>query len=565
MQIIIPMSGFGERFRKAGFSVPKPLITIDDKPIIAYVIELFSRDDEFIFVCNQDHLDNPSYDMLGVIRKYCPDGRVVGIGPHKLGPIHAVMQVQELIDLNQPVVINYCDFTCYWDWEHFQNFVRESKCEGAIPAYRGFHPHTLGVTNYAYVREDSGWAKDIQEKMPYTDNRMEEYASSGTYYFFTGKLMLEAFDFVIDNDLNVGGEYYVSMAYKSLFKKNKSVAIYPLQHFMQWGTPEDLAEYLNWSKIFRKISLVNDANSTNQIGKSVPHGSVVLPMAGMGKRFAIEGYQVTKPLIELSGRPMVEQAMRLLPQGKSQSFVLRSDMLGCDDISNKLGKNYPNSHVCRIPNVTEGQACTAKLGLDELKSKGCLYEPITFGACDYGAIYDLEKFNRLMTSPEVDILVWGVRGYPNATRFPEMFGWIDADSSSNIRHISVKKPLSNPIFDPIVLGSFTFRTSKIFEVAYQSMIDRNGRVNGEFYIDTLINDAIHLGYKCRLFEVDYLMSWGTPNDLRTFEYWQSCFHKWSSHPYRLENDFLMPEDKISRLAEKYEKLTPQLPAVYRDS
>ena len=35
MQLIIPMSGEGERFKKAGFSQPKPLIEINNKPIIA--------------------------------------------------------------------------------------------------------------------------------------------------------------------------------------------------------------------------------------------------------------------------------------------------------------------------------------------------------------------------------------------------------------------------------------------------------------------------------------------------------------------------------------------------
>ena len=40
MQIIIPMSGFGERFRKVGYKVPKPLIEIEGKPIIAHVIDM---------------------------------------------------------------------------------------------------------------------------------------------------------------------------------------------------------------------------------------------------------------------------------------------------------------------------------------------------------------------------------------------------------------------------------------------------------------------------------------------------------------------------------------------
>jgi len=31
MQVIIPMSGFGERFRAAGYVVPKPLIKVEGK------------------------------------------------------------------------------------------------------------------------------------------------------------------------------------------------------------------------------------------------------------------------------------------------------------------------------------------------------------------------------------------------------------------------------------------------------------------------------------------------------------------------------------------------------
>lgn len=49
MQIIIPMSGFGERFRRAEYSVPKPLIEIDGKPIVAHVIDIFPGELDFIF------------------------------------------------------------------------------------------------------------------------------------------------------------------------------------------------------------------------------------------------------------------------------------------------------------------------------------------------------------------------------------------------------------------------------------------------------------------------------------------------------------------------------------
>jgi len=221
MQVIIPMSGFGERFRRAGYIVPKPLIKIDGKPVIAHVIDMFPGERDFLFICNSAHLENADYRMLEIIRQYCPTGRVVGIPPHKLGPIHAVRQVEHMIDPKRPVVVNYCDFTCYWDWHHFREFVAASKCDGAIPAYKGFHPHTLGNTNYAYMREKDGWVLDIQEKRPYTDNRMQEYASSGTYYFASGKIMNDAFRTTMEQGINVGGEFYVSLAYKPLLAAHR--------------------------------------------------------------------------------------------------------------------------------------------------------------------------------------------------------------------------------------------------------------------------------------------------------------------------------------------------------
>lgn len=553
MQIIVPMSGFGERFRKAGYTVPKPLIEIDGRPIIAHVIDMFPGETDFIFICNQDHLNVTEYRMEAILREHCPTGKIVGIAPHKLGPIYAVRQIEHLIDPTRPVVVNYCDFTCYWDWQHFKQFVGAAACTGCIPAYKGFHPHTLGSTNYAYMRESNGWVLDIQEKQPYTSNRMDEYASSGTYYFSSGQTMLNAFRETFNQGLNVGGEYYVSLAYKPMLAAEQPVAVYELQHFMQWGTPDDVAEYRNWSSAFRQLLVPADKPLE-------PMGGLVMPMAGLGQRFQNEGYHLTKPLILVSGRPMVAQATHDLPPAKQQAFVLRSDMPGHADITAELKSIYPNAVIESIPTVTEGQACTALIGLEALERRQKpMPGPITFGACDNGALYDAQAFEQLVRNPEVDVIVWGARGHTNAVRRPAMFGWIDAAQDGRIRGISVKTPLASPSTDPIVLGTFTFRRAADFRASVERLIGRNGRINNEFYIDSAINDAIELGLRCHLFEVDSFLSWGTPDDLRTFEYWQSCFHKWTSHPYTLEQDTRIPPTSVPDLSLRYRLTAPLLP------
>jgi choline kinase len=564
------MSGFGERFRRAGYAVPKPLIEVDSKPIIGHVIDMFPGETDFIFICNEDHLANPDYRMAQILQELCPTGRIIGIPAHKLGPIHAARQVEHLLDPARPVIVNYCDFTCYWNWDHFKSFVTDTACAGAIPAYKGFHPHTLGTTNYAYIKEAAGentkpvnsddvhgvWALDIQEKQPYTDNRMEEFASSGTYYFASAKIMSDAFKQTMDQNINVGGEYYVSLAYKPMFAKGDKVAVYPLQHFMQWGTPDDLREYNSWSDTFKRL-IDPDVEST-------PAGSLVIPMAGMGKRFTDEGYTLTKPLIPVSGKAMAIQAIEDLPKSQYQSLVMRSDMPGLADIESSIKQSFPNAIITLVPEVTEGQACTALIGLDALeksntKNSGGDLSPVTFGACDNGVLFNQVAYQALINNPEVDVIVWGASDHTNAVRKPQMFGWIDANADGHINTISVKTPLASPATDPIVIGTFTFKNSNDARRAIDTLIARNGRINGEFYLDSCVNDAIDLGLRCHLFEVDSFISWGTPNDLKTFEYWQSCFHKWPHHPYRLELDARVERAALESLSLGYAASTPALP------
>ena len=127
-----------------------------------------------------------------------------------------------------------------------------------LPAYKGFHPHSLGTTNYAYIKESKNLLIDIKEKEPFTKNRMAEYASSGTYYFSSGQLLINSFEEVIKRNLNIKGEFYVSLAYKIIAEQYKNIYVYPIQHFMQWGTPQDLEEYKLWHKIFKRLVIDNE-------------------------------------------------------------------------------------------------------------------------------------------------------------------------------------------------------------------------------------------------------------------------------------------------------------------
>lgn len=539
------MSGFGERFRRAGYNIPKPLIEVDGKPIITHVVNMFSDDDEFLFICNKEHLKNSQYNMRKIISNCCKKFTILGIEPHKLGPVYAVLQAEHTIK-DEPLLINYCDFSCYWDWGEFKRSIENSEVAGSIPAYKGFHPHSLGKTNYAYIRESDLTLKDIQEKEPFTNNKMLEYASSGTYYFSSGKEMLNAFKYLINNNYSVNNEYYVSLAYKYYLNNNQKISIYPIQHFMQWGTPEDLEEYQTWSDTFKDLIKNSDSDVNSYMG------SKIIPMAGLGKRFVDKGYKTIKPLIPISGKPMVIQANNDLPKSHCTVFVMRENIKGYEIIRDKINKNDINAMISSVKGLTSGQAITALEGLNYLeKNYDGIIEPVTIGACDNGCLYHMESFDKLINKEEVDIIVWGKRNHLHAKRNPKMYGWIDVMQSGEIKGVKVKEPISNKLDEPIIIGTFSFKHANYLRDTVNNLISKNQKINGEFYLDSCINEAIKMGLKCYLFEVDRFLSWGTPNDFNTFEYWQSCFHKWDYHPYSLEKDIRVEKDNIHSLINKF--------------
>ena len=410
MNILIPMSGTGQRFRAAGYKMPKPLIEVEGRSIISHVVDMFPGDHKFTFVCNNDHLNDPELGMETHLKSLKPDADVFGVDSHKKGPGHAIAQVIDRLDLSEPLVINYCDFACYWDFDDFISFTKETQCDGAIPGYRNFHPHSLTDNRYAYVKEQDGWGLNIREKEPFTDTPMAEFASSGTYFFKSGEIAKKYIFDNIENDLNVNGEYYISLPYVPMFRDGLNVAIYELQHFMQWGTPVDLEEYVYWSNIFRSLNYGADSD------KSSVSGTMLLPMAGAGARFQSVGYTEPKPLIPVSGTPMSTQAMTTWPNHEKAVVITREEVLqGHSDFSPAAPGT--DSEMMVIDQMTEGQASTCSLARDHVDQD----QPMTIAPCDSGALYDRDEFAKTLLG-DADVLVWGMRGHPRAAQFPEQYG-----------------------------------------------------------------------------------------------------------------------------------------------
>ena len=312
MKILIPMAGSGQRFIDAGYTIPKPLILVDNIPIIEHIVNNFSRNDEFIFGCNEEHLKTTP--ISSVLKSIAPNNKIISMSYKKEGPIYGLKMMTDYINDEEPSIVNYCDFSWSWDYEDFKKKVSESNCDGAVVCYKGFHPHLLGTSKYATLNADDIWMKEIKEKYSWHKNKMDDWSSSGTYYFKKGSY-IKKYIYEIDKrpQWKINGEFYISQLFQLMKEDGLNILIYEIPYMLQWGTPEDLAEYSYWSDYFR--------NKKSRFDKSQFSMNVLVSMAGEGKRFIDAGYLLPKPLIEIDNVPIVIKATKSLPGGEKYFFI----------------------------------------------------------------------------------------------------------------------------------------------------------------------------------------------------------------------------------------------------
>jgi NDP-sugar pyrophosphorylase family protein len=510
IQLIIPMSGIGERFVKNGYLDPKPIIKINDKYLIEYVLDIFPNVNDISVICNDLHLQTTN--ISNILKELNNNIKIYNITNHKKGPVYAISSIFNNINDDKEVIISYCDYGTSWNFNNFLEDTKKRDCDGAIVCYKGFHPHMLNNENYAFLKDDGDrYMLEIKEKESYTDNKMNEYCSNGTYYFKTGKIMKKYFQKLIDLDINIDNEFYVSLVYNLLVKDNLKVNIYEIDFMIQLGTPYDLENYKSWHNYF--------LNDKNRVSNYIYDYYTIIPLAGKGHRFATDGYDIPKPLLDIEGKPMIIKATECLPKSKNYTFIYLDEHKKNHKIDNILYNYYPDSIHYSIDNVTNGQASTVKIGLPNN-----LNESILISACDNGVCYDFDEFDKLIKDETIDIIIWAFKNNPTSKYNPNMYSWLDVDDNGFIKKVYTKNFIfDDPLKYNAIIGTMFYRKASYFLEGLLENYEKEIKTNNEYYVDDVINRNIEKGLKVKVFTVKNYLCWGMPNDYKTYNYWLKYF------------------------------------------
>ncbi len=227
-------------------------------------------------------------------------------------------------------------------------------------------------------------------------------------------------------------------------------------------------------------------------------------MAGEGSRFAKEGYTFPKPLIDVEGKPMIQRIVENLDFDAEYIFLVRKEHLKkyeglrstLDRITNGKFK------IIEVDGLTEGAACTALLAKELINND----DDLLIANSDQIIEYSAENFKSLKYFSNVDGIVFCFNAVHPKWSFVK----------TNTRGVVVEVAEKNPISNIATCGIYWYRKGSDFVSAAENMINKNIRVNNEFYIAPVYNEFISNNKTLIPFYVDQMHGIGTPEDLNTY-------------------------------------------------
>ena len=230
LNVLVPMAGKGKRFRDAGYSQPKPMISIAGKPMIDWALKSLgglTMPHRFIFIALEDDL-NAGLETLLANR-----GKVVPIPNVTEGAVNTTLCAENFIANDDPLVIANCDQYLEWDFQTFINTAQGFDC--SVVVFESENPH------HSYIEARGNEIVKVKEK-----EIISSLACGGIYFYRSGLDYIAGAKKLIESNERTNGEFYITPVFNKLIELNKKITYFkiPNKNKHMLGTPEEVQDFL---------------------------------------------------------------------------------------------------------------------------------------------------------------------------------------------------------------------------------------------------------------------------------------------------------------------------------
>jgi len=259
---------------------------------------------------------------------------------------------------------------------------------------------------------------------------------------------------------------------------------------------------VTYNNLSEKIKEINKSSTMRSPKWRDSKLNILIPMAGAGSRFEQAGYTFPKPLIEVHGKPMIQVVVENLNIEANYIYVVQSKHRKKYNLDTLLNLITPNCKIVEVDGITEGAACTALLAKEYIDNQA----PLFFANSDQFVEWDSNEFMYKMQETNCD------GGIVTFEATHPKWSFAKVNELGVVTEVAEKNPISNMA----TVGYYWWKSGSDFVKYAEEMIEKNIRVNNEFYVCPVFNQAISDGKQIRTFNAKNMWGLGTPEDLNYY-------------------------------------------------
>ncbi|NBX67389.1 MAG: HAD family hydrolase [Proteobacteria bacterium] len=269
---------------------------------------------------------------------------------------------------------------------------------------------------------------------------------------------------------------------------------------------------VNLNNINPVLNKLDQSPSSENISfrRNNPLIQIVVPMAGLGTRFQAAGYEAPKPFINVLGKPMIQWVVENMAPSQwlhNFTFLCHNDHMKETSYIRSLKSMAPKSQIVPVLKTTEGAACTVLLGVDKLNPS----QPLVLANSDQWIDAPIDDFIEDAINSGCDGSIMTFKATEDKWSYARL------NKMGRVVEVAEKVPIS----EHATVGIYYFKHAQDFIDGAFSMIKKDIRTKGEFYVCPVYNELISTNKRIKIFEIEKekMHGLGTPEDLETFLNW----------------------------------------------
>jgi HAD superfamily hydrolase (TIGR01509 family) len=259
---------------------------------------------------------------------------------------------------------------------------------------------------------------------------------------------------------------------------------------------------LNLNEILRKITETNEGSMKIYPKWKDERLNVLIPMAGAGSRFEKAGYSFPKPLIDVNGEPMIKLVSDNLNFDAKFIYIVQKSHREKYNLDTLLNLITPNCKIVEVDGTTQGAACTTLLAKNFINND----DPLILANSDQFIQWDSNEFMYKMNESRLD------GGIVTFKSTHPKWSFAKINEQGFVTEVAEKNPISNIA----TAGIYYWSKGKDYVYYAEQMIQKEIKINNEFYVCPVFNEAIADGKKIKTFNIDNMWGLGTPEDLNLY-------------------------------------------------